>query len=67
MKRYTHEDEKLNSLLGKNVKITLFDGVVYEGKLGRDAWDKSYYSIHYNNGGTLAFRKTHVKKVVEVW
>ncbi|MBR0189839.1 MAG: hypothetical protein IJQ23_05585 [Clostridia bacterium] len=62
MKRYTHEDERLNSLIGKDVKIVMFDSRTYRGKLGRCEWDKSKYSIPCN-GGALAFRKTHVKKV----
>ena len=65
MKKYTHEDEKLNSLLGKNVKIVFFDGKVYKGKLQRDKWGRSRYSIPCQ-GGTLTFRKTHIKEVVEV-
>ena len=64
MKKYTHEDEKLNSLLGKNVKIVFFDGKVYTGKLQRDKWGRSRYAIPCQ-GGTLTFYKTHIKKVVE--
>ena len=64
--KYTHEDEKLNSLLGKNVKIVMFDGRTYQGKLSRGGWDKSKYSIPCN-GGSLVFRKTHVKKVVGLY
>ena len=63
--KYTHEDEKINSLIGKDVKIVMFDDRIYQGKLQRDDWDKSLYLIHYY-GGKLVFRKSHVKKVVEI-
>ena len=63
--KYTHEDEKLNSLLGLNVKIVFFDGKTYKGKLQKLERDKSRYFISCQ-GGIMTFRKTHVKKVVEV-
>ena len=64
--KYTHEDKELNSLLGKNVKIVLFDGKVYTGKLQRDRYGRSRYAIPCQ-GGTLSFRKTHVIKVEELF
>ena len=63
--KYTHEDEKLNGLLGQNVKITFFDGVVCVGKLTRHKWRKNRYML---SGwcGDYGFRKTHVKKIEKI-
>ena len=65
-KKNVHESEKLNALLGKRVKIVLFDDTVHIGILG-----KSEYSDRYKldrsemniDRGDLCFYKTHIKKV----
>ena len=54
-----HQDEKLNALIGKRVKITFFDGTVENGILLRKF--PYPYQINY-----LAFFKSHVKKIEEV-
>lgn len=32
--KYSHESEELNALLGKKVKVTLFDGTAQNGSRG---------------------------------
>lgn len=55
-----HNSEKHNSLLGKKVKILLFDGTEYTGVLEKSEYMPGYkilseYVIH--------FYKSHVKKI----
>ena len=63
-KKNVHDSEKLNALLGKRVKIVLFDNTIHTGILG-----KSEYSDRYKldrremNRGDLCFYKTHLKKI----
>ena len=65
--RNVHESEQLNALLGKHVKIVLFDNTIHTGILG-----KSEYSHRYNldrremNRGPLCFYKSHIKKIEEM-
>lgn len=44
-KHYTHESEELNALLGKKVKVTLFDDTTITGILTRA---KNFYNISKN-------------------
>lgn len=62
MKKYTHESEELNALLGKRVRIKFFDDDVLEGVLGKSMFRKNLYRIDHNRGA-LTFRKSHVKKI----
>ena len=65
-KKNVHNSEKLNALLGKRVKIVLFDNTIHTGILG-----KSEYSDRYKldrremriDRGDLCFYKTHIKKI----
>ena len=70
MKKITHEDEKLNSLIGKEVKIVLADNREERRILQKDEWDKNKYLVAYktpNWGCTgICFFKSHVKKVMEI-
>lgn len=36
--KYSHESEELNALLGKKVKVTLFDDTTITGILTRAEW-----------------------------
>ena len=36
--KYTHESKELNALLGKKVKVTLFDDTTITGILTRAEW-----------------------------
>ncbi len=56
--KYTHESEQLNVLLGKKVRITLFDGYVCIGILQRSEYKQGRYEVD-----NFSFRKTHVKKI----
>lgn len=58
MKKYTHESEELNALLGKKVKVTLFDDTTITGILTRAEWKPERYQVE-----NWTFRKTHVKKI----
>lgn len=58
MKKYTHESEELNALLGKKVKVTLFDDTTITGILTRAEWKPERYQVE-----NWIFRKTHVKKI----
>lgn len=58
MKKYTHESEELNALLGKKVKITFWDDKVLTGVLARAEYRPDRYEV-----ANMSFRKTHVKKV----
>ena len=56
--KYTHESEELKALLGKKVKITLFDDTTITGVLTRAEWKPDRYQVQ-----NWTFRKTHVKKI----
>lgn len=57
-KHYTHESEELNALLGKKVKVTLFDDTTITGALTRAEYRSDRYEV-----ANYSFRKTHVKKI----
>lgn len=56
--KYTHESEELNALLGKKVKVTLWDDTTITGILTRAEWKPDRYEV-----ANYYFRKTHVKKI----
>ena len=56
--KYSHESEELNALLGKKVKVTLFDDTTITGILTRAKWKQGRYEC-----ANYSFRKTHVKKI----
>ncbi len=56
--KYTHESEELNALLGKKVKVTLWDDTTITGILTRAEWKPDRYEVV-----NYSFRKTHVKKI----
>ena len=56
--KYTHESKELNALLGKKVKVTLFDDTTITGILTRSEWKPDHYEV-----ANYSFRKTHVKKI----
>lgn len=56
--KYTHESKELNALLGKKVKVTLFDDTTITGILTRAEWKPDRYQVQ-----NWTFRKTHVKKI----
>lgn len=58
MKKYTHESEELNALLGKKVKAMFFDDTTKTGVLTRSLYPYDRYDV----AGYL-FHKTHVKKI----
>lgn len=58
MKKYTHESKELNALLGKKVKVILFDDTTITGILTRAEWKPDRYKV-----ADYSFRKTHVKKI----
>lgn len=58
MKKYTHESKELDTLLGKEVKVTLFDNTTITGVLTRAEWKPDRYQV-----ADYSFRKTHVKKI----
>lgn len=57
--KYTHESKELNTLLGKKVKITLWNDKILTGVLSHNTWRCSdrYEVANYS------FRKTHIKKI----
>ena len=59
-----HEDEKLNGLLGKRVRIKWWDGKIEEGVLGRTV-KGGRYTLECPSK-TVVFYKSHVKKVEEI-
>ena len=61
----THEDERLNSLIGKRVRITFNDGDVDEGILGRSEYSQRY-ALERLLKGDVHFYKSHVKNVEEL-
>ena len=56
--KYTHESKELNALLGKKVKITLWNDKILTGILTRAEWKPDRYEV-----ANYSFRKTHVKKI----
>ena len=60
MRKYSHESEELNALLGETVKVTLFDGTTITGVLTRAEYRPDRYEV-----ANYSFRKTHVK-IIEV-
>lgn len=58
MKKYTHESEELNALLGENVKVTFFDDTTKTGVLTRAEYRSDRYEV-----ANYSFYKTHVKKI----
>lgn len=60
-----HEDERLNSLIGKRVRITFFDGDIEEGILARSEYSQRY-ALKREFKGDICFYKSHVKKVEKV-
>lgn len=58
MKKYTHESEELNALLGKKVQVILFDNKTITGILTRAEWRSNRYEV-----GNYSFYKTHIKKI----
>ena len=54
----THESEKLNALLGKKVKVILFNDTTITGILTRAERKSDRYQI-----ADYSFHKTHVKKI----
>ena len=56
--KYTHESKEIDTLLGKKVKITLFDNTTIIGILTRAEWKPDRYQVT-----DYYFRKTHVKKI----
>lgn len=58
MRKYSHESEELNALLGKKVKVTFFDDTTKTGVLTRAEYRPDRYEV-----ANYSFRKTHVKKI----
>lgn len=58
MRKYSHESEELNALLGKKVKVTFFDDITKTGVLTRAEYRPDRYEV-----ANYTFRKTHVKKI----
>ena len=58
MKKYTHESEELNALLGNKVQVVLFDNTTITGVLTRAEWRSNRYEV-----ANYSFYKTHVKKI----
>lgn len=57
---YSHEDERLNNLLGNYVEITFFDN---ELKIGILEKSKDFNCYKIDN---LHFKKSHVKKIKQL-
>ena len=64
MRKYTHESPELNALLGKQVRLTFFDGDVVSGRLERDEWHKDCYFIRGQR--LITFYKSHVTKIEKI-
>lgn len=72
-----HESWALNQLCGKRVKVVLWDNTEYIGVLQKDTLatiigpptydDKRVIGYGLIGATRLHFKKTHVKRVVEVW
>lgn len=58
MRKYTHESEELNALLGRKVRVTFFDDKTITGILTRAEYRPDRYEV-----ANYSFRKTHVKKI----
>ena len=61
-----HRDNKLDSLIGKAVEVTLFNNTVIKGVLGYTAEFSEKYKYRKPNCytcGNYSFRKSHVKKI----
>lgn len=61
-----HRDNKLDSLIGKVVEVTLFDNKVIKGILGYTEDFNAKYNYRkpsYYTCGDYDFRKSHVKKI----
>lgn len=56
--KYSHESEELNALLGKKLKITLWNDKILTGVLTRAKWKPGRYEC-----ANYSFRKTHVKNI----
>ena len=56
--KYAHESEELNALLGKKIKVTLFDDTTITGILTRAEWKPDCYEV-----ANYYFYKSHVKKI----
>lgn len=67
--KYTHENQELNALLGKQVTIKFFDGDTAVGILERCKHDNTKYFLQYSNSydhlnhAGIAFYKSHLRKV----
>ena len=59
--KYTHESEELNALLGKKVKITLWNDKILTGVLTRAEYRSNRYEV-----ANHSFYKSHVKKIEAV-
>lgn len=55
-----HESAVLNARIGKNVKITFFDGTEQTGILRRHIFGEKYII------NDVVFSKSHVKKITDV-
>lgn len=64
MRKYTHESPELNVLLGKQVRLTFFDGDVVSGILEKDDWHKNCY--HIRGSRRITFYKSHVTKIEKI-
>lgn len=69
----THRSDKLDSLLGKRVRITFYDSTIATGYLlfNKICTEPLYlkrgcYYVLQRNGVYLGFRKSHIKRV-ELW
>ena len=70
-----HESQKLNSLIGKFVKIKFFDNTEYTGYLGKKTVSRNYkFKTFYfienlkeiNNCLKIKFYKSHVISIKEI-
>lgn len=64
-RKNTHESQKLNELLGKWVRVVMWDGSVETGLLGKSEYS-ARYKIDRPYKGSLHFYKSHIKKIEEV-
>ena len=64
LKPYSHESKELNALLGRKIKVVMFDDDIYIGIL---EWDKYHKGSYFLDGTKpISFRKSHVKKIEEI-
>jgi len=66
MSKDCHKSEKLDALLGKDVRIEFFDGDIDTGKLKVSPRRTGHYAIERAGKGDLEFRKSHVKRITEI-